>query len=248
MILTLFMGLSVEFMMGYLLLVIVLAILLDLVVGDPRWLPHPVVAMGKLISFLELRWNKGKHRRRMGILLALVVAGSSLFLGFALLCLAYLSHNLVGLLVHAYLLSTTIAIKGLRDAALQVAVPLAQGNLQEARYQLSMIVGRDTEQLNETEVIRGTVETVAENTVDGIIAPLFWAVIGGAPLALAYRAINTLDSMVGYKNARYLDFGWASARLDDAVNWLAARMTACCMAVTAVLPVSYTHLTLPTKA
>jgi adenosylcobinamide-phosphate synthase len=123
----------------------------------------------------------------------------------------------------------------LREAAIKVYVPLSKGDLVEARKQLSWIVGRDTEGLAEPEVVRGTVETVAENTVDGITAPLFWAVIGGAPLALAYRAVNTLDSMVGYKNEKYLQFGWASARLDDVCNWVPAKVTSLCIWLSSVV-------------
>lgn len=133
------------------------------------------------------------------------------------------------------MLSTTIAIKGLKDAALQVAVPLGEGKLDEARKQLSMIVGRDTKELAPHDIARGAVETVAENTVDGITAPLFWFFIGGVPAAMTYRAINTLDSMVGYKNARFAQFGWASARTDDVVNWVPARLTAISMGLASIL-------------
>lgn len=201
------------------------AVVLDLLIGDPKWLPHPVIGMGKLISFLEKNWNQGEHRRKKGVVLTIVVVGLSYIIAFLLVYLAYKLHTMLGILLEIYLISTTIAIKGLRQAALQVALPLKEGNLTEARKQLSMIVGRDTENLSEAEIVRGTVETVAENTVDGITAPLFFALLGGAPLALAYRSINTLDSMVGYKNERFLQFGWASARLDDVSNWIPARLT-----------------------
>lgn len=208
-------------------LVIILlgAVALDLLIGDPRWLPHPVIGMGRMISFLEKRWNQGEYKRQKGVALTLVVVGFSYIVTFLLVYLAFKLHMVLGMLLEIYLISTTIAIKGLRQAAIQVALPLKEGNLTEARKQLSMIVGRDTENLSEAEIVRGTVETVAENTVDGITAPLFFALLGGAPLAIAYRAINTLDSMVGYKNERFLHFGWASARLDDGCNWIPARLT-----------------------
>ena len=206
--------------------ILVAAILVDLWIGDPRLFPHPVILMGKLITYLEKSWNKGGDRKRKGIALTISVVLIVFVITHALLFLAYQLHWLVGLLIEVYLISTTIAAKGLSSAAKSVLHPLKKGNLVEARSKLSMIVGRDTESLSESEMIRGTVETVAENTVDGITAPLFWAIIGGAPLALAYRAINTLDSMVGYKNDRYMEFGWASAKLDDLVNWLPARITA----------------------
>ena len=122
-------------------------------------------------------------------------------------------------------MATTIAHKSLKDAALEVYDPLQKEDYQEARLKLSYIVGRDTEQLDESEIVRGTVETVAENTSDGVTAPMFWAWIGGAPFALLYRAINTCDSMVGYKNDKYSEFGWASARMDDVVNWIPSRLT-----------------------
>ena len=130
------------------------------------------------------------------------------------------------------MISTTIAYKGLKEAALEVYHPLQKNDMNEARRKLSYIVGRDTEKLDESEIVRGTVETVAENTSDGVTAPLFWALIGGAPFALLYRAINTCDSMVGYKNDRYLDFGWASARMDDIVNWIPSRLTGFIMLLT----------------
>lgn len=210
-------------------LILMAAIGLDFVIGDPRWLPHPVVLIGKLISFLEKRWNRGKGKLWKGICLCATVVLLVYFLSLSLVLLAYQLHPIVGMFIQVYVISMTIAIKGLSSAAKEVLVPLEKGNLTEAREKLSMIVGRDTEHLSETEIVRGTVETVAENTVDGITAPLFWAIIGGAPLALVYRAINTLDSMVGYKNERFRQFGWASARLDDLVNWIPARLTAISM-------------------
>ncbi|KHF40755.1 cobalamin biosynthesis protein CobD [Halalkalibacter okhensis] len=210
-------------------IILVAAIFVDLFMGDPRWLPHPVVQMGKLISFCETRLNQGKNRVSKGVFLASVVVLFVFIVTFFIVFIAYQWHPIAGILVEIYFISTTIAIKGLRSAALEVYIPLTSGNLGEARNKLRMIVGRDTERLSESEVVRGTVETVAENTVDGITAPLFWAMIGGAPLAMAYRAINTLDSMVGYKNERFNQFGRASAKLDDVVNWIPARLTAVAM-------------------
>jgi adenosylcobinamide-phosphate synthase len=212
-----FTGVSVILLVG--------AVLLDLLIGDPKWLPHPVIGMGKLISTLEVKWNQGERKKLKGIALTVIVVGIVYVLAFVVVYVAYQLHVLIGIMLEIYLISTTIAIKGLRDAAVQVAVPLSQGDLAQARKKLSMIVGRDTDTLPESEIVRGTVETVAENTVDGITAPLFFALIGGAPLALAYRAVNTLDSMVGYKNERFIHFGWASARLDDVLNWIPARIT-----------------------
>lgn len=217
-----------------LLIVLGAAIVLDLIIGDPRWIPHPVVQLGKLISFLEKKWNKGEHRVNKGIALTLTVVLLVFLLTTTFLYLAYLVHPLLAIILEIYLISTTIAIKGLSAAAKDVLHPLSRGNIIEARKQLSMIVGRDTKSLPENEIVRGTVETVAENTVDGITAPLFWAIIGGAPFAIVYRAINTLDSMVGYKDDRYKQFGWASAKLDDLANWIPARLTALSIWVSAI--------------
>lgn len=201
---------------------------LDLLVGDPRRLPHPVVGMGSVIARLEGAWNHGgplSRRCKGASMTALVVLGTG---GLAWLTIAGLArlHPWLGWLAEGWLLASCLAIRGLRDAALAVAVPLADGDLAGARRALSMIVGRDTAELDAAEIARGTVETVAENSVDGITAPLLFALLGGAPLVLAYKAINTLDSMVGYRSERYIDFGRASARLDDMANWLPARLTA----------------------
>jgi len=206
-------------------LILIGAVFLDLLIGDPRWLPHPVIMMGKLISFLDRKWNKGNHRVAKGFGLTITVVVLVFLLSLAIIFLMYQIHPIAAVLTQVYLISTTIAIKGLASAAYSVLIPLGKGDVVEARRQLSMIVGRDTDQLDEAEIVRGTVETVAENTVDGITAPLFWAIIGGAPLALVYRAINTLDSMVGYKNEKYQQFGFASAKLDDLVNFIPARIT-----------------------
>ncbi|MBB3189790.1 adenosylcobinamide-phosphate synthase CbiB [Halomonas cerina] len=210
---------------------VVAALLLDLLLGDPPWLPHPVVGIGRVIARLEQAWNHGSPatRRRRGLCLAVLVVVGTGGLAWGLLTgLAARSPWLAGI-VELALLGTALATKGLARAARAVAEPLVRGELPEARRALAMIVGRDTERLDEAEVTRGTVETVAENTVDGITAPLFWALLGGAPLALAYKAVNTLDSMVGYRSPRFEDFGRASARLDDAANWLPARLTALAM-------------------
>lgn len=222
-----------------LLALVLAAVVLDLAIGDPRRLPHPVVGMGAVIARLERAWNHGSpraRRRRGALMTALVVAGSALLAWGTIVLLANL-HPWLGWLAEGWLLASCLAIRGLRDAALSVAAPLARGDLPAARRALSLIVGRDTEGLDEGEVTRGAVETVAENTVDGITAPLLFALLGGAPLAVAYKAVNTLDSMVGYRSERYRDFGRASARLDDAANWLPARLTAltlwlgaCCLA------------------
>lgn len=202
---------------------------LDRLLGDPRWLPHPVIGMGKAIAAVEAllrRLCKPRHYRAAGLLLPLTVVGGSFALTWAVLHLLAQVSPWLSAAAEAIVIWTTIASKGLRDAGMEVCAQLRKGDLPAARRSLSMIVGRDTEHLDESELARGAVETVAENIVDAIVSPLFFALIGGAPLAIAYRAVNTLDSMVGYKNDRYIDLGWASARLDDAANFIPARLTA----------------------
>lgn len=210
---------------------VALAIVVDLIVGDPRVLPHPVVLIGRGISALERRWNRGsaQRRRAMGFFLTAVIVLGTFTATWLVLALLTQLHPWLGLAAELWLLATTLAIKGLAEAGNAIAQPLARGDLPTARHALSMVVGRDTDSLDEAEITRGAVETVAENTVDSITSPLLFAVIGGAPLALAYKAINTLDSMVGYRNERYADFGYASAKLDDIANWLPARLTALCL-------------------
>lgn len=219
-------------MILYHLIALTCAVLIDLVVGDPPNWPHPVKWFGSLISKLEGRWNKGSHIREKGILMVFTVLSVVGVTSILLVVGAFLIHPLVGITIEAILIATTIAQKGLKEAALTIYRPLERNELEEARMKLSYIVGRDTEHLGEEEITRGAVETVAENTSDGITAPLFWALIGGAPLAMMYRVINTCDSMVGYKNERFRDFGWASARLDDIVNWIPSRLTSFCMLLT----------------
>ncbi|PTX64309.1 adenosylcobinamide-phosphate synthase [Melghirimyces profundicolus] len=211
---------------------LLLAHLIDRIVGDPRRLPHPVVGMGWLITRVEKLLHPLTERkpgrgveRLIGCLLPLTVVGSVWLLSFLLLSGVGALSRWAAFVLEVWLIATTLATRGLADAALSIYRALAAGNLAQARKALSMVVGRDTEELDEPEVVRGAVETTAENLVDAVTAPLFFAAVGGAPLALAYRAVNTLDSMVGYKDERYLHLGWASARLDDLANWLPARLT-----------------------
>ncbi|MDV2884264.1 adenosylcobinamide-phosphate synthase CbiB [Alkalihalophilus pseudofirmus] len=207
------------------LLALTLAVIIDRLIGDPKWLPHPVVGMGKIISFFEKRLNKGSQRRVKGfmmMLILLIISGGVLFI---IVYTAYSIHTMLGIMVEAWFISTTIAAKGLKQAALDVWQPLMKNDVIGARKYLSYIVGRDTTNLKEEEITRATIETVSENTSDGITAPLFYALIGGAPLAMIYRAVNTGDSMVGYKNERYCEFGYAAAKLDDLFNLIPSRLT-----------------------
>ncbi len=202
------------------------AILLDLILGDPRRLPHPVIGIGKLITALEkvLRWLV-RNERLGGTLLLITVVASTAAITLLLVKGAYALHPYLGFAVSAWLSYTCLAARSLHAESRLVADRLTAGDLEGARAFLSRIVGRDTGNLDEPEIWRALVETVAENTSDGVIAPLFYLMLGGPVLGLAYKAVNTLDSMVGYKNERYLRFGWASARFDDLANWLPARLT-----------------------
>jgi len=211
--------------------------LLDLLFGDPHWLPHPVKLMGKLIAALEKKWNTkdAETARRRGVLLVVTVILATLVVSSAILTGAYLINRYAGAVVEAILTYTVLAAKSLRTESMKVYKELAKGDLPAARKAVSMIVGRDTDALDEAGVSRAAVETVAENTSDGVIAPLIYTAIGGPVLGLIYKAINTMDSMVGYKNERYINFGRAAAKLDDIVNFVPARISAAVMIAAAYM-------------
>lgn len=217
-------------------LVILLALLLDLIVGDPRWLPHPVVAIGHLIRKLErlLRFH-GLNQRLAGVFLLLLVVICSAGLTWILLKLLAALLPLAGWIAAVAVSSTCLAARSLHKESALVAAALSAGDLPLARRYLSYIVGRDTDGLEEPEIWRAVVETVAENTSDGIIAPLFWLMIGGPVGAMSFKAVSTLDSMVGYRNQRYLLMGWASARMDDLLNFFPARISALLLVIAAPL-------------
>ena len=206
---------------------VLIGFLLDQVIGDPRRWPHPVVGIGNVIAFLERYFNLGapEARRRRGVLLTFLVVGGSYLLTWATVWGANALHPLLGLGVSAYFIFTSLAGKSLLDAGQSVFVPLKHADLSKARKLLSWLVSRDTDNLTEGEIVRATIETLAENFVDGILSPLFYAALGGAPLAMAFKAISTLDSMVGYRNERYEEFGWFSARTDDWANYVPARLS-----------------------
>ncbi len=211
-------------------LIILYAAGLDLIIGDPRCIPHPVVYIGKAIScgesFIRRYFYSARSLQLAGLGLTLLIVLGSYFFFWGLLYLAYKVNSVLAMVLGIFLMSQSLAMNSLYKHARAVAQPLVHGDMKTARHALGRIVGRDTDQLNETEIIRGTVETIAENTVDGIIAPLFYGFIGGPPLALAYKAVNTLDSMIGYKDERYINLGRAAARLDDLANYLPARISA----------------------
>ncbi|SMP39027.1 adenosylcobinamide-phosphate synthase CbiB [Anoxynatronum buryatiense] len=220
-------------------MIILTAYILDLLLADPPHWPHPVRWMGALIGWFDhrLRCTEQSGQWQMfrgGIMVAFVVMAAG---GAAALILkvASLLHIWLGTVLAGWLAYTSLSAKGLKLAALDVLIPLEQNNLPEARRALSMIVGRETEHLTEKEVVRATVETVAENFSDGVVAPLFYLALGGVPMAIMYKAVNTMDSMVGYRNERYLYFGRPAARLDDILNWVPARLSVVLLVVGAML-------------
>lgn len=214
--------------------------LIDLAVGDPRWLYHPVCLIGKLIAFLEKKIRRlfpktEKGELAGGVLEVLLVCVSCGGIPFGILYLLYRYCPWAGLLLETFWCYQLLATKSLKTESMKVYDRLKNGTLKEARYAVSMIVGRDTESLTEEGVTKAAVETVAENTSDGIIAPMFYMAIGGVPLMFLYKGINTMDSMLGYKNDRYLYFGRCAAKLDDVVNYLPARISGWLMAAAAFL-------------
>ena len=215
------------------------AFLIDLWVGDPQSLPHPVVLIGKAITRIELFLRKltssPRSERIAGIVLVLIITGGSYLVTTFLLNLAVWFSVWLYWLLGAWIISTTIAVKGLAKEGRKIKGLLESGQIIEARKQVGYLVSRDTEHLDEKEIIRATVETVAENIVDAVVSPLFYAMLGGPALAMTYRAVNTLDSMCGYKNDKYLYFGWASARLDDLFNFIPARLTGILIVISAWL-------------
>lgn len=212
---------------------------LDLMVGDPRWLPHPVRLMGFIIHAYERltleRISSPWTKRTAGLGLALGLPLGSFLVTRGILEWAELVHEQFGMVIWVVLGSTTLAGRDLWDHAMRVHRALRMGSLVSARVAVGRLVGRDTAALSEEEIVRATVESVSENTSDGIVAPLIYLALGGPACAMAYKAISTLDSMVGYRTDRYRDFGWASARADDLVNWVPARLTAVAMSIGAAI-------------
>lgn len=202
------------------------ALAADLLFGDPRWFPHPVKAIGRFALFLEapLR-RRTRNARWAGIVTAGIVVGATALAAWALLEGATRLHPWLHEAAAVLMLYTCFAGRDLAGHALDVFGALARGDAELARNRVARMVGRDTASLDEPGMVRATVESVAENTVDGVTAPLFFAFAGGPVLAMAYKAVSTLDSTFGYKNERYLQFGWAPAKLDDLAVWIPARIT-----------------------
>ena len=215
---------------------ILIAIALDFVIGDPRWFPHPVKLIGRFALFMETPLRKAfRNHRLAGTMIVVMAPAVTLLCAWGLIRIASLVHPLAADIVSIMLLYTTFAARDLADHGMAVYRELKEGDLTAARIKVSMLVGRDTEHLDEAEVVRATLESVAENTVDGVTAPLFFAVVAGPLGAILYKVINTLDSTFGYKNERYREFGWASARTDDLANFIPARLTALLIPVAAAI-------------
>lgn len=226
--------------MQYSLIAICIGFLLDLMIGDPHWMWHPIRGIGWLISALEktLRCifpETDKGESAAGAMLVIITVSVSTAVPAFCLFLAYRWSTYAGIALESLMCFQLFAAKSLKTESMKVYRALENGSLEEGRKAVSMIVGRDTQSLDEKGIIRAAVETVAENTSDGIIAPLMYMAIGGAGLGFFYKAVNTMDSMVGYKNEKYINFGKAAAKLDDIMNFIPARLSAGLMILSAGL-------------
>ena len=219
--------------MGRLCFVLLLALLIDRLIGDPDWIwrkvPHPVAAFGAGIKWFETRFNRKsmspRRRKWFGIIAILILLLASFVVGFFIHKLL-LGLGGAGVIIEALVASILLAQKSLVDHVGKVEKAFKQSSLVEARGAVSLIVGRETKNLDESAICRAAIESLAENSSDGVVAPVFWFLILGLPGLFCYKLVNTADSMIGYKNERFKDFGWASARLDDVVNFIPARLTA----------------------
>ena len=228
--------------MRYHIIAFFLGFLLDLVLGDPHFFPHPIRLIGRLITGLEksIRGKKNMAENNVPIkndtrefwqgtkLVIIVLLGVAVVVSMLLLA-AYQLHPYVGMVVECLMTYQILAVKCLKVESMKVYRCLREGDLEQARNAVSMIVGRDTVCLEEEGVAKAAIETVAENTSDGVVAPMLYLMIGGPVLGFVYKAVNTMDSMIGYKNEEYLYFGRAAAKLDDMVNFIPARISACLM-------------------
>ena len=204
-------------------LILLVALLLDAALGEPEWLwrrwPHPAVLMGRVVGWLDMALNHPPMQREKGVLAVVILVAGAMATGFAIHVIPDFA------LLEIALLAILIAHRSLVDHVQQVADALAQSH-EGARKAVAKIVGRDTRHMDEASIARAAIESAAENFSDGVVAPAFWYLLLGLPGAVAYKAVNTADSMIGYKNGKYRRFGWAAARLDDLLNWIPARLSA----------------------
>ena len=221
------------------LITIWLAAITDIFWGDPNYRYHPVRIIGNAITFIEKKLRKhclnDRALKIAGIFLTILIVLGTYFAIHFLIAIANKYSNLLATFISIFLIYSFLALQSLVDAANGIYYSLKDDPIAQTRHKLSMIVGRDTQQLNEQQITKATVETVAENSVDGVIAPLFFLFIGGVPLMAAYKAINTLDSMVGYQNSHYKAIGWCSAKLDDIANYIPARLSLLFITLSALL-------------
>ena len=218
-----------------LIIALIIGCVLDRLFGDPLWLPHPVVGFGKMIVWFEHRFNKGEHKVRNGAMTALFLIFNTFVISALIIWGAFVINYWIGTLLMAVAVFFCLAGKTLEDEVAAV-FRAADKSLDDGRRQVSRIVGRDTSELSDHEVRTASLETLAENLSDGVIAPLFWFLILGAPGMMMYKMVNTLDSMIGYRNERYADFGRIAAKTDDVFNYLPARITALLMIIVARRP------------
>lgn len=211
---------------------LILGSILDRLLADPAWLPHPIVLFGKLIAHLEGLFNRGRDRVLKGGFVAIFLITITFLACWVLLKLAFALNNYLGFTLEVIGIFFALSSQTLINEVRMVFLALKR-SLEEGRRQVARIVGRDTAYLSEREVKSAALETLAENLSDGVIAPLFWFAIGGVPAMFAYKMVNTLDSMIGYKNERYLEFGRVAAKIDDIANYIPARITALLMVVVA---------------
>lgn len=206
---------------------LIIGFVMDLIIGDPQNPVHPVRIIGNLGVTMEKFFRKilPKRLKLAGLFTWMSVVITTFVITLEIVKFAFYINSILGIAIEGIILYFCISAKGLKVEGLKVINVLKSGDIEGARKKLSYIVGRDTESLDEKSIVRAVIETVAENMSDGIIAPLFFAGIGGAPLAMAYKAVNTCDSMFGYKNDKYIDFGFVSAKLDDFFNYIPARVT-----------------------
>lgn len=214
---------------------LLIGFVLDFILGDPYSLPHPIRLIGTLISKLETFMRKIAHgnERLSGTVLAVLVIVLSYGVIFALCIICYKINLVLGIIAEGILCYYLLAAKCLKKESMKVYTAIKENDTEKARKAVSMIVGRDTNCLDETGIIKAAVETVAENTSDGVTAPIFWIMLGGAPMGMLYKAVNTMDSMIGYKNERYINFGRFAAKLDDVLNFFPSRITAVIMVLAA---------------
>lgn len=220
--------------MKYRAIALLIGIILDLLLGDPRWFPHPIIAIGKLIAFLDKACRRMFPKTTLGENIAggviwLAVCAVSFGLPWVLLKVGYGITPWLGIALEAILCWQILAAKSLKDESMKVYTALQTGTMEDARFAVSMIVGRDTAELTAEGVAKAAVETVAENCSDGVVAPLLFLALGGAPLGMLYKGVNTMDSMLGYVEMPYKNIGLVPAKMDDVFNFLPARICAFAM-------------------